>query len=111
LFKTSLLRYFVKNEKVMAKAYLDIILTIQGLDRAGVTAVYNLYKEPFLKTVNGALSDELLIHIDDLRILQGFKSREDAQCYFLSKFCTSDFITSLKPDIIGNPNVKIYEVS
>jgi len=95
----------------MAKAYLDILLTIQGIDRAGVTAVYNLYKEPFLETVNGALSNELLIHIDDLRIIHGFKSMEDAQYYLLSKFFTSDYITSLKPYIIGNPNVKIYEVA
>jgi hypothetical protein len=32
----------------MAKAYLDITLRIIGIDRAGISAVYNLYKGPFL---------------------------------------------------------------
>lgn len=94
----------------MAKAYLDIKLTVEGLDRAGITAVYNLYKAPFLNTVKGALSNELLIHIEELRICHGFESMEDAQLYLLSKYFNTHFITSLKPYLIGSPNVKIYEV-
>ncbi|WP_312191707.1 hypothetical protein [Sphingobacterium sp.] len=95
----------------MAKAYLDIKLTIEGIDRAGVTAVYNLYKDPFLESVKGAISNELLVHVEDVRIFHGFESLEDAQLYLLSKFFNIDFITSLKPYIIGNPNVRIYEVA
>ncbi|MDM1295784.1 hypothetical protein HX021_15955 [Sphingobacterium sp. N143] len=95
----------------MAKAYLDIRLTIEGIDRAGISAVYNLYKEPFLRNVKGALTNELLVHVEDIRIFHGFRSMEDAQSYLLSKFFNTDFITSLKPYIIGNPNVKIYEVA
>lgn len=95
----------------MVKAYLDISLTIEGLDRAGITAVYNLYKEPFLATAKGALCNELWVHIEDVRILHGFSSLEDAQGYLVSKLFNTDFITSLKPYMIGNPNVKIYQVA
>ncbi|OJZ05771.1 hypothetical protein [Sphingobacterium sp. 40-24] len=94
----------------MASAYLDISLTIEGLDRAGITAVFNLYKEPFLTTVKGALCNELWVHIEDVRILHGFNSLEEAQGYLVSKLFNTDFMTSLKPYIIGNPNIKIYQV-
>lgn len=104
-------RTLLNSKNVMAKAYLDIELTIEGIDRAGVTAVYNLYKDPFLESVKGAISNELLVHVEDVRIFHGFESLEDAQLYLLSKFFNTDFITSLKPYIIDNPNVRIYEVA
>lgn len=95
----------------MTKAYLEISLTIEGLDRAGITAVYNMYKEPFLTTVKGALCNELWVHVEDVRILHGFCSMEDAQGYLVSRLFNADFIMSLKPYIIGNPNIKIYQVA
>lgn len=95
----------------MVRAYLDISLTIEGLDRAGITAVFNMYKGPFLSTVKGALYNELWIHVEDVRILHGFSSMEDAQEYLVSKLFNTDFITSLKPYMIGNPNIKIYQVA
>ncbi|QNL52213.1 hypothetical protein H8S90_11930 [Olivibacter sp. SDN3] len=95
----------------MVKAYLEIILTIDGLDRAGVTAVYTLYKEPFLQTVKGALSNDLLTHIDDVQVLHGFDSVENAQEYLMSDLFNKDVVTSLRPYLKGLPNIKIYSVT
>lgn len=95
----------------MANAYLEMTLTIYGIDRAGVTAVYALYKEPFLRTVQGALSKELLTHIEDVRVLHGFDSVENAQEYLMSDLFNRDVVPSLKPYLAGEPNIKIYSVT
>lgn len=95
----------------MAKAYLEITLTIDGIDRAGAMAVFTLYKEPFLQTVKGALSKELLNHIDSVQILHGFDSVENAQEYLMGNLFNKDIITSLKPYLKGEPNIKIYTVT
>lgn len=93
----------------MINAYLEITLTIDGIDRAGVTAVYTLYKEPFLQTVKGALSKELL-HIKDVKILHGFDNMENAQKYLMSNLFNKDVVISLKPYLKGDPDIKIYSV-
>ncbi len=95
----------------MAKAYLEITLTIDGIDRAGVTAVCALYKEPFLRTVRGALSKELLTRVEDMQVLHGFDSQENAQEYLMSDLFNRDVVTSLKPYLKGKPNIKIYSVA
>lgn len=94
----------------MSKAYLEITLTVGGIDRAGAACVYNLYKEPFLRTVRGALSQELLIHTDNIRLLHGFESVESAQEYLMSSLFNRDVITSLKPYLTGEPDIRIYTV-
>jgi len=95
----------------MVKAYLEITLTIEGLDRAGAATVYAMYKEPFLKNVKGALSKELLVHIEDVQVLHGFDNVENAQNYLLSDFFNREVITCLKPYLKGEPNIKIYSVA
>lgn len=94
----------------MLKAYLQITLTIEGVDRAGAAGIYSLYREPFLDTIKGALSNELLVHAEDIQILHGFDSAEHAQEYLMSDLFNDDMITSLKPYLTGEPNVKIYNV-
>ncbi|MFD1772289.1 hypothetical protein [Sphingobacterium suaedae] len=94
----------------MVKAYLEITLTVDGIDRAGATAVYALYKEAFLHTVQGAISKELLTHPDDVLVLHGFDSLEHAQEYLMSDLFNRDVLTSLKPYLQGQPNIKIYRV-
>ncbi|WP_409149870.1 hypothetical protein [Sphingobacterium sp. BS-2] len=95
----------------MAKAYLVITLTIDGMDGAGAAAVYFLYKQPFLETIKGALSKELLNHIDDVQLLHGFDCVENAQEYLMSDFFKKNVVTSLKPYLKGKPDIKIYSVS
>lgn len=95
----------------MAKAYLVITLTIVGMDLAGAAVVYCLYKHPFLETIKGALSKELLYHIDDVQLLHAFECVEDAQEYLMSNLFKKNVVTYLKPYIKGKPNIKIYSVS
>ena len=94
----------------MTKAYLEITLTIEGLDRAGAAAVYTLYREPFLRTIKGALSKELLVHAEDVRMLHGFDSVESAQEYLASDLFNRDVVASLKPYLKGAPDIRIYSV-
>ncbi len=95
----------------MVKAYVEITLTIKGLDRAGVATVYTMYKEPFLKNVKGALSKELLVHVEDIQVLHGFDNVENAQKYLMSDFFNLDVVLSLKPYLKDEPNIKIYCVA
>lgn len=95
----------------MVKAYLEITLTIDGIDRAGSTAVFILYKDPFLQTIKGALSKELLTHIEDVQLLHGFDSMESAQEYLMSDFFNKTVVPSLQTYLKGEPNIKIYSVA
>ena len=94
----------------MAKAYLEITLEIDEADRPGAAGVYNKYKTLFLETIKGALSKELLIHIEDVQVLHGFDSEDSAKEYLLSDLFNNDVVTALKPFLKSNPNIKIYNV-
>lgn len=94
----------------MAKSYLEITLAIDSTDRAGATAVYILYREPFLKTIKGALSKELLLHAEDVQVLHGFDNMENAQEYLMSDLFNKSVVPSLKPHLKGVPDIKIYSV-
>ncbi|TZF84741.1 hypothetical protein FW774_07095 [Pedobacter sp. BS3] len=95
----------------MAKAYLEITLKINEADRPGAAGVYNSYKAPFLETIKGALSKELLVHTEDVQVLHGFDSAESAQKYLLSNLFNNDVVIALKPYLKGEPNIKIYNVA
>lgn len=95
----------------MKKAYLEITLKIDNADRTSATAIYNKYKTVFLKTIEGALSKELLIHTEDIQVLHRFDSVENAQAYLLSELFNNDVVIALKPYLRDQPNVKIYETA
>lgn len=94
----------------MTKAYLEITLKIDESDRSGAARVYNYYKTPFLETIEGALSKELLVHMQDVQVLHAFDSVEHAQAYLMSDLFNNDVVTALKPYLKDNPDVKIYTV-
>ncbi|GEQ86029.1 hypothetical protein ULMS_15370 [Patiriisocius marinistellae] len=94
----------------MTKAYLEISLNINDADRANAAGVYSKYKAPFLETIKGATSKELLIREEDVQVLHGFKNIEDAQNYLTTTLFTNDVVTGLKPYLKDNPEVKIYKV-
>ena len=48
----------------MKTAYLEITLDIDDADRSAAAGVYAKYKQPFLDTISGALSKELLLRGD-----------------------------------------------
>jgi hypothetical protein len=95
----------------MAKAYLEINLKIDDADRSNAAGVYNKYKAPFLENISGALSKELLVHTEDVQVLHGFDSVENAQAYLLSDLFNEDVVAALKPYLQDNPDVRIYSVA
>lgn len=95
----------------MAKAYLEITLQIDEADRAAAAGVYSEYKAPFLATIKGALSKELLVHTEAVQVLHGFDSVQSAQEYLLSDLFNRDVVEALKPYLKGQPDIKIYNVA
>ena len=91
--------------------YLQITLKIANPDRAAAAGVYQRYKEPFLSTVAGAKSKELLVREADVQVLHGFDSEENADAYLQSELFAADVVASLEPLLGGALDVRIYEVA
>ena len=91
-----------------AKAYLEITLKVDPANRPAAAAVYTKYKQPFLDTVPGAVSKELLIRDEDVVVLHGFDNTQHAADYLKSSLFNNDVVTALKPLLAANPDVRIY---
>jgi hypothetical protein len=99
---------------LMAKAqtaYLEISLKIDAADRPAAAAIYTKYKQPFLTTITGATSKELLIRDEDVQVLHGFKTVEDARGYLKSDLFNTDVVKALAPLLKADPEVRIYSVN
>ncbi|MEJ5103986.1 hypothetical protein [Chryseobacterium sp. MYb328] len=94
----------------MANAYLEITLKIDDADRPSAAGVYNQYKAPFLDTVIGAKSKELLISEEKVQVLHGFDSVEDAKGYLSTDLFNNDVVVALKPYLKADPIIDIYSV-
>ncbi|RZL44125.1 MAG: hypothetical protein EOP00_21220 [Pedobacter sp.] len=94
----------------MAGAYLEITLKVDNADRPAAAGVYVKYKSPFLKTIKGAVSKELLIRTDDVQVLHGFETQADAEAYLKTSLFTNDVVSALKPYLKAAPEVRIYSV-
>ena len=94
----------------MTKTYLEITLQIDNSDRNTAAGIYTKYKQPFLDTIKGAKSKELLIRDEDVQVLHGFDTAENANAYLINKLFTNDVVVSLKPLLKANPEVRIYSV-
>lgn len=92
------------------KAYLEITMDIDTSNRPAAAKVYTTYKEPFLTSVKGALSKDLLIRDEDVQVLHGFGSAEDANAYLSSELFQNDVFVGLKDLWESEPNVRIYSV-
>ncbi|KZT91291.1 hypothetical protein Nizo1840_0023 [Lactiplantibacillus plantarum] len=92
------------------KAYLQITMQIDDNNRAAAAVVYTKYKQPFLKTIPGALTKELLIRNEDVQVMHGFDSVEHAQAYLKSNLFQNDVFAGLQPLWNADPEVKIYQV-
>jgi hypothetical protein len=90
------------------KAYLEITLKVDPQDRAAAAAVYTKYKQPFLKTIPGAKSKELLIRDNDVQVLHGFGTEAQAKAYLTSDLFTKDVVVALKPLLKADPEVRVY---
>lgn len=93
----------------MAQAFLEITMTVSATDRAKAGAVYSKYKQPFLSTVPGAVSKDLLLREEDVQVLHGFDSRASAESYLKSALFGNDVVGELKPFLMAEPDIRIYE--
>jgi hypothetical protein len=92
-------------------AYLQITLDISEANREAAAGVYQKYKAPFLKEIDGAISKELLVRKEDVQVLHGFKTEKQAEAYLSSALFTQDVVEALKPYLNSAPDVRIYAVA
>ena len=92
-------------------AYLEITMKIDEANRPAAAKVYTDYRGPFLETIEGALTKDLLIRGEDVQVLHGFDSAEHAQAYLSSAMFKEDVFTGLKPLWSADPDVSIYTVA
>lgn len=93
------------------KAYLEITMKIDEANRPAAVKVYTDYRQPFLDTIEGALTKNLLVRDEDVQVLHGFDSAEHAQAYLSSPLFKNDVFVGLKPLWSADPDVKIYTVA
>ncbi len=92
------------------KAYLEITMVIPNANRSAAAQVYNDYRQPFLDTIPGALTKNLLVRDEDVQVLHGFDSVEHAKAYLSSEMFKNDVFTGLAPLWTADPDVKIYSL-
>ena len=73
--------------------------------------MYKKYKHPFLTTIAGAKSKELLVRDEDVQVLHGFDSAASAKNYLNSPLFNQDVVGALKPLLDAAPDVRIYQVA
>ena len=93
----------------MSKAILEITMKVSGANRAKAGAVYAKYKPPFLASVSGAKSKDLLLREEDVQVLHGFDSQASAESYLESKLFAKDVVAELTPYLMAPPEIRIYE--
>lgn len=93
--------------------YLQSTLKIAEANRAAAAAagVWQKYKGPFLDTVLGAKSKDLLVRNEDVQVLHGFDTQKNASAYLQSELFTADVVAGLKPLLDADPDVRIYQVA
>jgi len=89
--------------------YLQITMRIASGNRAGAAGVYGKYKPAFLAQVSGAKSKDLLVRDEDVQVLHGFNSSDNAKAYLQSTLFNNDVVRELKPFLQDNPDIRIYE--
>ena len=72
--------------------------------------MYAKYKQPFLKTIPGALSKELSVRDNAVQVLHGFETAKQAEAYLSSDLFTKDVVRELKPLLKANPEIRTYSV-
>jgi hypothetical protein len=93
----------------MTKAFLEITLKIAPENRAQAGGVYTKYRQPFLSKTPGAESKDLLVRTEDVQVLHGFDSRASAESYLESALFRNDVVRELKPYLLADPEVRVYE--
>ena len=92
-------------------AYLEITLKVSEKNRPAAAEVYKNYREPFLKGIEGAQSKALLLRDDDVQVLHGFDTVENARAYLKSPLFNNDVVEKLKTLLDDDPEFRIYTVA
>lgn len=90
-------------------AYLEITLNIADRNRPAAAGVYSQYKDAFLTQIAGARLKELLIRDDDVQVLHGFDTVDNAKAYLQSALFMNDVVTGLSPYLEAQPDIRIYD--
>ncbi|RXS88442.1 hypothetical protein EST92_01055 [Streptomyces sp. TM32] len=90
-------------------AYRGITLPAAPANRVAAAGVYEKYKRPFLDTVPGTASKELLVRDEDVEVLHGFRTATDAKAYLASDLFTRDVVGGLSPLLEAAPEVRLYD--
>lgn len=90
------------------KAYLEIIMKINPENREATAKVYNDYRQPFLDNIKGALTKELLIRDEDVQVIHGFDSMENAKAYLETEMFENDVAKGLQPTWADEPDIRFY---
>lgn len=93
------------------KAYLEITMSIDETNRPAAAKIYTDFRAPFLKEITGACTKELLVREEDVQVLHGFDSMENAQAYLKSELFKNDVFVGLQPLWNTDPDVRIYTVA
>lgn len=88
--------------------YLQISLNVAAKDRPAAAAIYRQFKGAFLAHANGAKCKELLVRDEDVQVLHGFDSVDNAKAYLASALFTQDVVTALQPLLQSPPDVRVY---
>jgi hypothetical protein len=91
--------------------YLQITLKIAPVNRPAAAGVYQRYKAPFLETISGARSKELLVRDEDVEVLHGFDTAEQANAYLKSHLFSAHVVGALKPLLDAEPDVRVYKAA
>jgi len=99
-----------KEVMIETNAFLEITLKIEESNRADAANVYSKYKNPFLSSIKGATSKQLLLRKDDVQVLHGFEKVTDAEAYLTTELFSKDIVGELGPLLAAEPEVRIYQV-
>jgi hypothetical protein len=93
------------------KAYLQITMKIKESDRAAAAKVYTDWRQPFLDTIPGALTKQLLVRDEDVQVLHGFDNAEHAAAYLKSEMFTKHVAPGLSPYFQADPEIRVFTVA
>ena len=91
-------------------AYLQITMKIKESERPSAAKVYSDYRQPFLDTIEGALTKALLVRDEDVQVLHGFDNKEHAAAYLESDMFKNDVAKGLSPYFQADPEIRIFSV-
>ncbi|MGJ1290427.1 hypothetical protein I6I97_21535 [Sphingobacterium multivorum] len=100
-----------KNKEQMTTAYLQIVLKMNSSNRGELTSTYHKFKDLFREQIKGAKTQELLFSDEDIQLLYGFDTYEDAEAFLSTELYNNIILVALKPLISNNPEIKIYHVA